>query len=180
MTKHDHVRFETANATIIFNDPRRFGFMVFDGDRNAPDVRMGPEPLGNSFDAPTLHETLRSRRTPIKTALLDQQVVAGLGNIYVCEALFRTRISPRRLACNVSRARCETLVPAIRNILEAAIAAGGSSLRDHAQTDGRPGWFQHAFEVYGRENAACVRCATPVRRIVQSGRSTFFCSTCQR
>ncbi|MFC6198606.1 bifunctional DNA-formamidopyrimidine glycosylase/DNA-(apurinic or apyrimidinic site) lyase [Ponticaulis profundi] len=179
--RHDHVEFETeAGTRIVFNDPRRFGYMQM----FAPDDEMfpglGPEPLSNAFSGAVLHERLQGRKSPIKTALLDQSVVAGLGNIYVCEALFDSGISPKRLAANVGRARADRLVVAIRDVLAAAIAAGGSTLKDYANAEGGLGYFQHSFKVYGREGAPCVSCGKPVARIVQSGRSTFLCSSCQR
>ena len=179
--RHDHVEFETeAGTRIVFNDPRRFGYMQM----FAPDDEMfpglGPEPLSNAFSGAVLHERLQGRKSPIKTALLDQSVVAGLGNIYVCEALFDSGISPKRLAANVGRARADRLVVAIRDVLSAAIAAGGSTLKDYANAEGGLGYFQHSFKVYGREGAPCVSCGKAVARIVQSGRSTFLCSSCQR
>jgi formamidopyrimidine-DNA glycosylase len=146
---------------------------------------MGPEPLDAAFDAAHLSAALAGKRTPIKAALLDQGVVAGLGNIYVCEALFRARFSPKRSAHTVAGARAARLVPEIKATLDEAIAAGGSSLRDYVQPDGELGYFQHAWKVYGREGEACARCPGPpgcagVSRIVQSGRSTFFCAKTQR
>jgi formamidopyrimidine-DNA glycosylase len=185
--KHDHVIFQTdAPAEIVFNDHRRFGLMLlidtallethplFDG--------LGPEPLSGAFTVKALEDSLHGRRTPIKSALLDQRTVAGLGNIYVCEALFYAGISPRRVAATVRGERAKVLVRAIRSVLRAAIKAGGSSLRDYARTDGALGEFQHRFAVYDREGAPCPRadCGGKVRRIVQSGRSTFFCPKCQR
>jgi formamidopyrimidine-DNA glycosylase len=141
---------------------------------------LGPEPLGNSFSEAYLAGRLAGKRTPVKAALLDQRIVAGLGNIYVSEALFRARISPRRLAGNLGPARIARLVPVIREVLGEAIAAGGSSLRDYRHTDGELGYFQHRFRVYDREGQPCPVCGTAVSRIVQSGRSTFFCPSCQR
>jgi formamidopyrimidine-DNA glycosylase len=185
--KHDHVVLTMeGGATVTFNDARRFGMMDL-----APTARVeehwllagiGPEPLGNAFDEAWLVSRLRGRAAPIKTALLDQRLVAGLGNIYVCEALWRARISPRRPAGRISAARAAALVPVIRETLEDAIAAGGSSLRDYRQADGELGYFQHAFRVYGREGQPCRRegCAGTIRRIVQSGRSTSWCPACQR
>lgn len=189
--KHDHVVFHAGDGTIVtFNDARRFGMMdlvsAADLERHRLLADLGPEPLGNGFHAPYLSDKLAGRRTSIKAALLDQRVVAGLGNIYVCEALFMAGISPRRLASSVAGQRVERLVPAIREVLEAAIAAGGSSLRDYVQTDGELGYFQHAWAVYGREGGACrdCRCVPEqtggVRRLVQSGRSTFYCPLQQR
>ena len=138
--------------------------------------------MGNDFNAAALSAALKGKKTPIKAALLDQRVVAGLGNIYVCEALYDSRISPRRLAHSVAGKRAERLVPAIKDVLNRAIAAGGSTLRDYARLDGESGYFQHTFHIYGREGEACLNpeCGRPVKRIVQSGRSTFFCSSCQR
>ncbi|RXV63797.1 DNA-formamidopyrimidine glycosylase [Roseovarius sp. A46] len=185
--KHDHVVLDMENrARITFNDPRRFGAM----DLMATEVaeahpllaRLGPEPLGNAFHETHLATALAGRRTPVKAALLDQRIVAGLGNIYACEALFRARISPRRLAGNLGPRRIARLVPAIRDVLRDAIAAGGSSLRDYRQADGELGYFQHAFDVYGREGAPChgPGCDAQIARIVQSARSSFYCPRCQR
>ena len=143
---------------------------------------LGPEPDSNAFEAVYLSGALKGRRTPVKAALLDQKIVAGLGNIYVCEALWRARISPRRLASSVAGARTERLAPAVRTVIAEAIEAGGSTLRDFAGADGALGYFQHRFDVYGREGEPCRRetCAGSVQRLVQSGRSTFFCPECQR
>ncbi|NNU79117.1 bifunctional DNA-formamidopyrimidine glycosylase/DNA-(apurinic or apyrimidinic site) lyase [Halovulum dunhuangense] len=185
--KHDHVVLEmSGGARITFNDARRFGAMdlcptaAVDGHKLL--AALGPEPLGNEFSAGHLVARLAGRRTPIKAALLDQTIVAGLGNIYVCEALWRTGIHPKRLAGKLSRARIEALVPAIRDVLVEAIEAGGSSLRDYRQTDGELGYFQHSFAAYGREGEPCRRdgCTGTIRRIVQSGRSSFYCGGCQR
>lgn len=185
--KHDHVVLDMeGGARVTFNDARRFGAMDLlptDAEAAHPLLAMlGPEPLGNAFDAPSLAARLKSRRSPIKTALLDQRIVAGLGNIYVCEVLFRARLSPRRQAARVALPRLAGLVPIIRDVLTEAIAAGGSSLRDHRQTDGALGYFQHGFQVYGREGAPCRTpgCSATIRRIVQSGRSSFYCPACQR
>lgn len=184
--KHDHVVLDMDNgARITFNDPRRFGAMDLwptdDLDAHPLLANLGPEPLGNSFNETYLAERLKGRRTPIKAALLDQRVVAGLGNIYVCEALHRAGIHPKRLAGRLSRDRVARLVPVIREVLQEAIAAGGSSLRDHRQTDGELGYFQHNFRVYDREGEPCRKpgCDGTIRRIVQSGRSTFYCPRCQ-
>jgi formamidopyrimidine-DNA glycosylase len=143
---------------------------------------LGPEPLGDAFTPAVLSAALKGKRTPIKAALLDQRVVAGLGNIYVCEALFRARISPKRLANTVAGERTKKLVPAIKAVLRAAIEAGGSSLRDYARADGELGYFQHQFAVYDREGEPCPSrdCKGKIKRIVQSGRSTFYCPSCQR
>ena len=183
---HDHVIFTTDHGIrIAFNDVRRFGMLDLCAadalDRHPLLEGLGPEPLGNDFSAPVLSTRLAGKRTPIKAALLDQRVVAGLGNIYVSEALFRARISPRRLANTVAGARAERLVPAIKMVLQEAIAAGGSSLRDYVQASGELGCFQHSFDVYDREGQPCQNCnRNSVRRIVQSGRSSFYCPTCQR
>ena len=184
---HDHVIFDMAGgARVTFNDARRFGAMDLIA---TPQVEahpwlasLGPEPLGNGFSEAYLAGALRGRATPIKAALLDQRLVAGLGNIYVCESLFRTGIAPWRKAGRIAAPRVAALVPVIRDVLAEAIAAGGSSLRDHRQTNGELGYFQHAFRVYGREGAPCVTpgCDAKVRRLVQSGRSTFHCPRCQR
>ncbi|MGR3803013.1 bifunctional DNA-formamidopyrimidine glycosylase/DNA-(apurinic or apyrimidinic site) lyase [Marinibacterium profundimaris] len=185
--KHDHVVFHMADgARITFNDPRRFGAMDLMPTAGAEAHKLlaalGPEPLGNRFDESYLIAAFRGRNTPVKAALLDQRIVAGLGNIYVCEALFRARVSPRRKAGKIAAPRVAALVPAIRNVLQEAIAAGGSSLRDYRQADGELGYFQHSFDVYGREGQPCRTpgCPAPVRRIVQSGRSSFYCAACQR
>ena len=188
---HDHVVFEIEDGVSVrFNDPRRFGFMDLVDTNSLEESKflknMGPEPLANDFNGPILAEKLRGRRSPIKMALLDQSVVAGLGNIYVSEALYRAGLSPKRLAGNVRGGRAETLVFAIRDVLIKAIAAGGSSLRDHRQPTGELGYFQHYFAVYGRAGEACPGCICDVkktggiRRIIQSGRSTFYCARKQR
>jgi len=188
--KHDHIIFTTEDGDRVrFCDPRRFGYMDLiagaDLDNHAYFRDIGPEPLGNAFNGPYLAARLEGRKTPIKSALLDQRIVAGLGNIYVCEALYHAGISPRRQAANVGLARAEKLVPAIKQVLERAIAAGGSSLRDYVQASGELGYFQHDWAVYGREGESCPGCrkeATPcqVHRIVQSGRSSFYCAKRQR
>ncbi|MDA7423308.1 bifunctional DNA-formamidopyrimidine glycosylase/DNA-(apurinic or apyrimidinic site) lyase [Thalassococcus lentus] len=185
--KHDHVVLNMDNgARITFNDPRRFGAMDLLDTATAEAHKLlasiGPEPLGNSFTESHLVGALDSRNMPIKSALLDQKIVAGLGNIYVCEALFRSGIHPARKAGRISKSRVETLVPIIREVLETAIEAGGSSLRDFRQADGELGYFQHSFDVYGREGEPCkvAECGQTIHRIVQSGRSTFYCPSCQR
>ena len=185
--KHDHVLLETdAPAKIVFTDHRRFGLMTLIDTKRIDDHRLfkglGVEPLSAKFDAGYLAAKLKGKNTPIKSALLDQRVVAGLGNIYVCEALFRMHISPKRLAKSLSPTNCEPLVQEIKAILKEAIAVGGSSLRDHRRTDGQMGYFQKNFFVYDREGVPCVRrgCKGKIKRIVQAGRSTFYCSYCQR
>jgi formamidopyrimidine-DNA glycosylase len=184
--KHDHVVLDLeTGARITLNDARRFGAVDLwptpDLDAHRLLAGLGPEPLGNGFHAAHLAERLAGRATPVKAALLDQRTVAGLGNIYVCEALWRSRISPLRLARDVTAAETEALAAAVRAVLLDAIAAGGSSLRDYRQTDGELGYFQHAFAVYDREGAPCPRpgCPGTVARVVQSGRSSFYCPACQ-
>lgn len=179
--KHHHVVFEMDNGAVItFNDPRRFGFMELAAQ--GEDYRLdhiGPEPLSNSFSGPVLRNALRGKKSKIKSALLDQRIVAGLGNIYVCEALFRAGLSPRRAAGRVTIAQTDILAAHIKDVLSEAIEAGGSSLKDFSNTDGKLGYFQHSFDVYGREGEPCPVCAAPIQRIVQSGRSSFFCQGCQ-
>ena len=189
-TVHEHLVITVDDGWRVgFVDPRRFGSIdlvaTVDEDAHRLLAGMGPEPLDDTFSAATLNEALAGKRTPIKAALLDQRLVAGLGNIYVCEALFRSRISPVRSAHTVPGARAARLVPAIKATLTEAIAAGGSSLRDYVQPDGELGYFQHAWKVYGREGERCEECTVEtgcmgVRRIVQSGRSTFYCGRLQR
>jgi formamidopyrimidine-DNA glycosylase len=185
--KHDHVVLHMQNgARITFNDPRRFGAMdlleTATADSHKLLAVLGPEPLGNDFNEPYLVAAFKGKNTPVKSALLDQRIVAGLGNIYVCEALFRARISPKRRAGQISAQRVSTLVPVIRQVLSDAIKAGGSSLRDFRQADGELGYFQHSFDVYGREGAPCrsADCTGTIARLVQSGRSSFYCPQCQR
>lgn len=183
--KHDHVVFDLeGGARVTYNDPRRFGFMtLFSTDAEAEQAflrDLGPEPHSNAFSADYLGQALQGRRSPIKSGLLDQSVVAGLGNIYVCEALWRSKISPRRLCASIPGRRAERLAPAVRDVIAEAIEAGGSTLRDYAGADGAMGYFQHRFDVYGREGQACHRCDGSVQRVVQSNRSTFYCPTCQR
>jgi formamidopyrimidine-DNA glycosylase len=179
--KHDHIELTMeSGARITFNDPRRFGMWdLFTGSHPLLDG-IGPEPFSNDFSPAWLAGRLAGRRTPVKAALLDQGNVAGLGNIYVCEVLFRAGIHPATQAGALTAAQMAGLVPLIRDVLAEAIEAGGSSLRDYRQADGELGYFQHAFRVYGREGAPCPACAAPVGRIVQSGRSSFFCPACQR
>ena len=185
--KHDHVVLHMdAGARITFNDARRFGAMDLLRTETAGQHWLlrdiGPEPFGNDFHEEYLVARLKARAAPIKSALLDQRVVAGLGNIYVSESLFRAGISPRRLAHTVQGQRAGRLVPAIKDVLRDAIQAGGSSLRDHRQTNGELGYFQHQFAVYGKAGEPCPNqgCDATIRQIVQSGRSTFFCPRCQR
>lgn len=185
--KHDHVvlHMETG-ARVTFNDARRFGAMDLLDTATAGEYKLlaslGPEPLGNDFNEPYLIGALKGKKTSIKSALLDQRIVAGLGNIYVCEALYRARIRPNRRAGQLSAKKTGSLVPIVRQVLHDAIKAGGSSLRDFRQTDGELGYFQHSFDVYGRESESCRRpdCSGTIVRIVQSGRSSFYCPKCQR
>ena len=190
---HDHVEFWLSTGKrIIYNDPRRFGFMQIIPRKTLfehPLFRnVGIEPLGSELDGAALARLFAGKAAPLKAALLDQTLIAGLGNIYVCEALHRAGLSPRRAAGCLTRKdgspseRAHLLARVIREVLEEAVAAGGSSLRDHRQTDGALGYFQHSFRVYDREGAPCPRsgCRGTVKRIVQSGRASFFCGTCQR
>ena len=185
--KHDHVVLTLDDGTVVrLNDPRRFG--VLDYLRRGEEAMhpllagMGPEPLEPGFDGAYLARALAGKMTPIKSALLDQRIVAGLGNIYVCEALYRAGVSPRRLAATVSGARAARLASAIREVLAEAIEAGGSSLRNYVQANGELGYFQHRWAVYAHEGEPCpgCTCAEGVRRITQAGRSTFFCAKKQR
>jgi formamidopyrimidine-DNA glycosylase len=189
---HDHVVFHmSSGADVVFTDPRRFGYMKVIA-RHAIDEEpllrgLGPEPLGNEFDAALLARACAGKKTSLKAALLDQRVVAGLGNIYVCEALYRARLSPRRLAATLATKNGEPtdharrLVDAIHAVLNQAIEAGGSSLRDHRQTSGELGYFQHSFQVYDREGEPCGTLGGGVvRRFTQNGRSTFWCPKCQK
>ncbi|MBL0371783.1 bifunctional DNA-formamidopyrimidine glycosylase/DNA-(apurinic or apyrimidinic site) lyase [Rhizobium sp. KVB221] len=193
---HDHVVFELtraeAPARIIYNDPRRFGFMHLAPtsglDAYPAFAGLGPEPTGNFLSADYLAQRFASRKQPLKSALLDQKIIAGLGNIYVCEALHRAHLSPERAAGSLVRANgkpqksLEQLTEDIRMVIAEAIEAGGSSLRDHIQTDGSLGYFQHRFRVYDRQEEPCVTpgCPGTIHRITQSGRSTFFCPACQK
>jgi formamidopyrimidine-DNA glycosylase len=183
--KHDHVVLHMGNgARITFNDARRFGAMdlLATGGLHPLLAGLGPEPFGNDFNEPYLAARLRGRKTPIKAALLDQRIVAGLGNIYVAETLFRARISPLRLAGDLAEPQVHALVPIIREVLAEAIEAGGSSLRDFRQANGELGYFSKHFQVYDREGSPCETpgCTGTITRTVQSGRSSFWCPTCQR
>ena len=190
---HDHVVFHmSSGADVVFNDPRRFGYMKIIARpalQEEPLLRgLGPEPLGNEFDAAMLARSCANKKTSLKAALLDQRVVAGLGNIYVCEALFRSQLSPRRLAATLATKKADPtdhakrLVDAIHAVLNQAIKAGGSSLRDHRQTSGELGYFQHSFQVYDREGEKCQTdgCSGIVKRFTHNGRSTFWCPKCQK
>jgi formamidopyrimidine-DNA glycosylase len=190
---HDHVVFRLSNgATIIYNDARRFGFMDLAPRAGLAESRhfrdVGIEPLGNELSGEAIAGLFRGRKAPLKAALMDQRLIAGLGNIYVCEALFRAGLHPEAPAGSLAtptgrpRAKAHLLAEAIRDVLTEAVEAGGSTLRDYAQTDGSLGYFQHSFRVYDREGEVCVRpgCGGTVRRLVQGGRSTFFCPSCQK
>ncbi|MCZ0737491.1 bifunctional DNA-formamidopyrimidine glycosylase/DNA-(apurinic or apyrimidinic site) lyase [Phreatobacter sp. AB_2022a] len=190
---HDHVVFHlSSGATVTYNDPRRFGFMLLSGRAALADhplfAHLGVEPTGNALSAAYLAERFRDKQAPLKAALLDQSIIAGLGNIYVCEALFRAGLAPTRKAgslvtkAGAATARLERLVPVIHAVIAEALEAGGSTLRDHAQPSGELGYFQHRFQIYDREGEACLTagCRSTVRRMVQSNRSTFYCPTCQR
>jgi len=190
---HDHIVFHmSSGAVVTFNDPRRFGSMKIvprqELDAEPLLSRLGPEPLGNAFDAAALAHACKGKKTTLKAALSDQRVVAGLGNIYVCEALYRARLSPKRIAATIAtktgapNERAERLVEGIKAVLNDAIRDGGSSLRDHRLTDGELGMFQHRFRVYDREGEKCPKrgCGGTVKRIVQNGRSTFYCPACQK
>jgi formamidopyrimidine-DNA glycosylase len=184
--KHAHIVFETeAGARVTYYDPRRFGYMALINTATLHlhpwFAGLGPEPLSDDFDAGRLRAAFKDRKQGPKTLLLDQRIVAGLGNIYVCEALHRAHISPLKAGGKVSRAKLATLVETIRVVLEEAIEAGGSTLRDFAATDGALGYFQHRFRAYGREDEPCLTpaCRGVIRRKVQGGRSTFYCPVCQ-
>ncbi|WP_417462369.1 bifunctional DNA-formamidopyrimidine glycosylase/DNA-(apurinic or apyrimidinic site) lyase [Kordiimonas sp.] len=184
--KHDHIILATERGDHIFyNDTRRFGMVTFTTSEDMathPLIKnIGPEPLGNAFNTDVLNDGLTGRKSSIKAALLDQKLVAGLGNIYVCEALWRAGIHPARTAHSVTGEGASRLVPVIRDVLNEAIEAGGSTLKDYARTDGELGYFQHSFKAYGREGEGCSKpgCGGTVERIVQQGRSSFFCGTCQ-
>ncbi|QCI65395.1 bifunctional DNA-formamidopyrimidine glycosylase/DNA-(apurinic or apyrimidinic site) lyase [Phreatobacter stygius] len=190
---HDHVVFHmSSGAMVTYNDPRRFGFMLLADRAKLPEhplfAHLGVEPTGNSLSADYLAGQFKDKQAPLKAALLDQSIIAGLGNIYVCEALFRSGLSPTRKAgtlvtkAGAPSVRLERLVPVIHDVIAEALEAGGSTLRDHAQPSGELGYFQHRFQIYDREGEACLKpgCGNIVRRIVQSNRSTFYCPTCQR
>jgi formamidopyrimidine-DNA glycosylase len=191
--KHDHVVITFAgkrgsdHLRLVFNDARRFGVLDYlppskNEKRNAHKLldALGIDPLSDALTPAWLSQATAGRKTPMKAFLMDQKFIAGLGNIYVCEALFRAKISPKRQAGEVTAAEAKKLVTAIRAVLGEAIAAGGSSLRDYVQTDGELGYFQNKFRVYGREGAPCRACKNPIARITQSGRSTFYCPHCQK
>jgi formamidopyrimidine-DNA glycosylase len=197
LTAHDHVVFTVESRTgeptrIIFNDPRRFGFMLLSQeavlDQHPLLAGLGIEPTGNALSGELISGLFRDRMTPLKSALLDQRLIAGIGNIYACEAMWWSKLSPRRTAGSIASGpgkpsrRADRLAEALRSVIAEAIEAGGSSLRDHIQTDGSLGYFQHRFKVYDREGEHCLRreCRGAIARIVQAGRSTFYCPVCQR
>jgi formamidopyrimidine-DNA glycosylase len=191
LSAHDHAVFQLGQTTITYNDPRRFGFMLLVPRAGLAEhalfAKIGMEPLGNELSATSLSALFRGKATSLKAALLDQRLIAGLGNIYVCEALHRAQLSPLRAAGIMATktgkpaAKAELLAQSIRTVLTEAVAAGGSSLRDHAQTNGELGYFQHTFRVYDREHTPCPTpgCRGTIKRIVQNGRSTFYCPICQ-
>ncbi len=188
-TAHDHVVFHLQTEAhgqrqVIYNDPRRFGFLLLCGAgelETHPSLKdLGIEPTGNSLSGAVLADLFRNKKITLKAALLDQRLIAGLGNIYVCEALWRSGLSPLRAAGDVAQdpQLAESLATSVREVIAEAIVAGGSSLRDHRQADGTLGYFQHSFAVYDREDEPCRRCGATIQRIVQNGRSTFFCAAC--
>jgi formamidopyrimidine-DNA glycosylase len=192
LPQHDHVVLQTVSGLrITYNDPRRFGYMLLEPEdrlsEHALFRNLGVEPLGNELDAERLAKRAAGKKTDLKAFLMDQRNIAGLGNIYVCEALYRAGLSPRRRAGTLATrsgkpvSRCERLIPAIREVLLEAVRAGGSTLRDYRQPDGAPGGFQESHDVYGRAGAACRRpgCGGVIRKITQAGRSTFYCPKCQ-
>lgn len=181
---HDHVLFRLDDGQeVVFNDPRRFGLMAFATTATLEGhpllAHLGPEPLEDSFTGPLLHTLFKKRHSPVKIALMDATLVVGVGNIYACESLFRSGIAPDRKASSLSLQECTRLAGHIKTVLQEAIASGGSTLRDYVRSSGDTGYFQHHFAVYGREGEPCVTCKNPIQRMKQSGRSTFFCDTCQ-
>lgn len=182
--KHDHVQFYLDNGTcLIFNDARRFGVMDYLEPKQKTHKlldNIGIDPFDETLTPAWLFEKFRKRNTPLKNLLMDQKIIAGLGNIYVCEALFDSKLWPERLGASVTLAEMKKLVPAIHKVLDAAITAGGSSLRDYVQVDGEMGFFQDKFKVYGRTGQPCPRCKTPILRLIQQGRSSFACPSCQK
>jgi len=183
--RHDHLLIETEEGRrLSLHDPRRFGSVDLvrtDAlDEAPPFAGMGPEPLGEAFDGAYLEGALAGRSAPIKALLLDQRIAAGLGNIYVCDALNLARIAPGRAGGHIARGRLDRLADSVKSVLHAAIGAGGSSLRDYVQPNGELGYFSSEWRVYGREGKPCPRCAAPIRRRTDSGRSTFYCPKCQR
>ncbi len=184
--KHDHLIFYIQNGVVVtFNDPRRFGLVDICPtdtlDEHRFFIHLGPEPLGNDFNAPLLYAKIKGKKSNIKNTLLDQRIVCGLGNIYVCEALFHAHIAPTRICNTITKPETETLTTCIRDVLNKAIAAGGSSLKNYVQATGELGYFQHSWAVYGREGDPChADEAHEIKRVVQSGRSSFYCPSCQK
>jgi len=182
--KHDHAIFHMSSGAIVtYNDARRFGFIDLCTTDHLASYKafktLGPEPLSEQFTLDFLLAVAKNKSAPIKSVLLDQRIVAGLGNIYVCEALYLSRIHPSRPACEINRPEMAQLLKSIQGVLKKAIAAGGSTLRDHQQTNGEMGYFQHSFQVYGRQGETCNRCGAPIWRMQHAGRSSFYCSSCQ-
>lgn len=181
--KHDHVLFYTDHDTLlVFCDPRRFGMIdvLKDTTQNRYTEHLGVEPLSSDLTAEYVVAKLKGKQVNMKAALMDQRIIAGLGNIYVCEALFRAGINPTMPSGKLSGKKIEQLVPVINQVLEEAIVSGGSTIRDYVRSDGELGYFQHKFQVYGRENEPCIACSEAIERITQQGRSTFYCPSCQR
>lgn len=177
--KHDHIIFEFTNgAELVFNDARRFGFVIFDDGKKL--AKLGVEPLSDEFDGKFLHSKLVGKTQPIKTAIMNQELVVGVGNIYAAEALFRSKIHPTRQCYKVSRTKCDELAAHIKNVLSEAIASGGSTLRDYVRSSGDLGYFQHSHQVYGRAGEDCEICASPIENIRLGGRSSFYCAKCQK
>jgi formamidopyrimidine-DNA glycosylase len=182
---HDHAIFQFENGKeVVFNDPRRFGLITFSDTANLANhkliVNLGVEPLEEGFNDAVLYELLHKKSTPVKLAIMDASLVVGVGNIYACEALFRSKISPLKKSSELTKAQCKALAQNIKDVLNEAIIAGGSTLRDYVQASGDSGYFQHKFKVYGREGEACITCKKEIKRIKQSGRSTFYCENCQK
>lgn len=182
--KHDHVLIQSENHVMAYNDARRFGYMDL---IETPTLfehkhlnRLGVEPLSPSFNSDYFYQTAQKRKTPVKTLLLDQRFIAGIGNIYASEALFLAKIHPETASNTLTKRQCAKLVKAVKAVLEKAILAGGSTLKDHKQPNGKSGYFQHQFQVYGKNNQPCLTCKQPLLKIVQAGRSTFFCARCQK
>ncbi len=183
--KHDHAIFRLSNKkSLVFNDPRRFGLITICNDRKLKEhpllTHLGIEPLEPSFNGRQLYNILKARKAPVKAALMDQESLVGVGNIYACEALFLAGIRPTRPANKVTYKEVELLATSIKQVLEKAIESGGSSFRDYVQTSGNKGYFQHSFQVYGRSGKPCTKCGRKISKITQSGRSTFYCHSCQK
>lgn len=184
LKKHDHVEIEFANGTLLrFNDPRRFGSIHWTEspvDEHELISQLGPEPLDEEFSVDYLYEKSRGRKVAVKTFIMNSHIVVGVGNIYASESLYLAGINPKRAAANISRARYEKLVPAVKQVLQAAIESGGSTLNDFVKPDGQPGYFQHHFSVYGKTGQPCEKCTAPIRQVTLGQRSTFYCPACQK